>query len=111
MSSSISIIGNNIIQNSKTALEFSQSAELVDILKSTGKKQTEGAEYKYKIFIRFDGNDGNYYDDTLSLTVLRMGFIKSGTIFILKTNLTPVVVEQVKMAQNNNKPVTLKLYI
>lgn len=106
-SSTLGSIGSSV----QTALELGNNATLVDILNSTGKKQTEGAEYKYKIFIKFDGKDGNYYDDTLSLTVLRLGFIKSGTIFSLKINLTPIVVEQVKMAQNANKPVTLTLYI
>lgn len=83
-----------------------------DILASTGKKKADPkTELKYSVIVQFEGNDQNFYDDVLVLVVYRMGIVKFATVYTLKINLTPVVLQKIKNDINDNKFPKLKMWI
>lgn len=94
-----------------TALQLGGDSTLMDILASTSNSSTQNNELKYKIFLQFEGNDKNYYDDTLFLSVYRIGVLKFSTFYLMRINLTNVLVEQLKLEKSNNKIIKTKLFI
>ena len=94
-----------------TSLELGGNATLIDILLSHGKK-TDNAEMKYRIILRFEGNDKNNYDDVIFFGVYRFGFSKSCPMYATQINLPPVLIAQLKQEQASKATfnVNVKIY-
>lgn len=109
--SALSAISGSSFGSPLTALELGGNATLIDILLSHGKK-TDNAEMKYRIILRFEGNDKNNYDDVLSFIVGRFGFTKSCPFYSVMINLPPVLIAQLKQEQASNSTfkVNVKIY-
>jgi len=106
-------LGANPQEAQRQVSAYGQSSgELIDILKpSGGKKSKQESEILYLVSIQFEGNNQNWWEDTLFFAVYRIGFLKSFPIYKLRINLTPIVLNQVRNDINDKKnpKLTMKL--
>lgn len=83
----------------------------LDILASPGKKQENKPQFIYNIIIQFEGENQNYWDDTLLFVVHKFAGVTRAPFYLLRSNISVEVQQQLINDLNDGKNPKCTLFI